>query len=577
MVEALVEYDYDAVNPDELTIKVGDTITGIKIMEGGWWEGEVNGKRGMFPDNFVKVLKEESSRASAAPPPAVNGQTPTEEVVKRENGAHKKKLRAKVTYSYAPQNEDELPLEVDSEVEVTSQPEPGWWEGVVNGKKGMFPSNFVELLPEEEEKPESEAKLIKPRAMPKGPGFGDIFKNMGTPRLKPVVQPPRPAEPASRADSSKSVRPLAVKRNSYKGPSPPASEPPKADTAQDSGGKERAIVEFDYDPKNPDELMLKKGTMITVISKDVGDKGWWKGEKDGKVGVFPDNFVKLLSADQEAKSKGAPPIRPGVGPKAVEAKRSSLKPDERKPPVGAKTAQPGLPKVKSRPAPEPKRKPTPTPDEPNVFGDIKPSANKLSHLTKDRPKVDNKRPPSSHGTVNENLLSDSLYSQRSLDAFWGYPSLQVNKSFAAPSTNLQNDVNAASSVAPEASKLPPWSKDLKSKSLRRPPIVSRENDEQVTDGPVSNVPTKSPLSKSFGGTSHTGGVGAAGSGQDVNDLKNEMKALRTEMANLRNEMASHKKEVKKEVDNLVQELDEEKKVRMSMQVELDRVKRMLKN
>lgn len=72
-----------------------------------------------------------------------------------ENGAHKKKLRAKVTYSYAPQNEDELPLEVDSEVEVTSQPEPGWWEGVVNGKKGMFPSNFVELLPEEEEKPES--------------------------------------------------------------------------------------------------------------------------------------------------------------------------------------------------------------------------------------------------------------------------------------------------------------------------------------------------------------------------------------------------------------------------------------
>ncbi|PIK59139.1 putative SH3 domain-containing kinase-binding protein 1-like [Apostichopus japonicus] len=159
-------------------------------MEGGWWEGEVNGKRGMFPDNFVKVMKEESSRASAAPPPAMtvkhDGGSCQEGPVcfsSLENGAHKKKLRAKVTYSYAPQNEDELPLEVDSEVEVTSQPEPGWWEGVVNGKKGMFPSNFVELLPEEEEKPESEAKLIKPRAMPKGPGFGDIFKNMGTPRL----------------------------------------------------------------------------------------------------------------------------------------------------------------------------------------------------------------------------------------------------------------------------------------------------------------------------------------------------------------------------------------------------------
>lgn len=22
----------------------------------GWWEGELNGKRGVFPDNFVKLL-----------------------------------------------------------------------------------------------------------------------------------------------------------------------------------------------------------------------------------------------------------------------------------------------------------------------------------------------------------------------------------------------------------------------------------------------------------------------------------------------------------------------------------------
>ena len=35
--------------------------------------------------------------------------------------------------------------------------------------------------------------------------------------------------------------------------------------------------------------------MITVITKDCEDKGWWKGELDGKVGVFPDNFVKRVS------------------------------------------------------------------------------------------------------------------------------------------------------------------------------------------------------------------------------------------------------------------------------------------
>ena len=55
--EALVEYDYKAVEIDELTIKKGDIITNIDFKPGGWWEGTLSGtsKRGMFPDNFVKV------------------------------------------------------------------------------------------------------------------------------------------------------------------------------------------------------------------------------------------------------------------------------------------------------------------------------------------------------------------------------------------------------------------------------------------------------------------------------------------------------------------------------------------
>ena len=28
--------------------------------------------------------------------------------------------------------------------------------------------------------------------------------------------------------------------------------------------------------------------------QDVDDSGWWKGELNGTVGVFPDNFVELL-------------------------------------------------------------------------------------------------------------------------------------------------------------------------------------------------------------------------------------------------------------------------------------------
>lgn len=56
-MEVLVEYDYAAQNSDELTIKRGDRIKNVVRKEEGWYEGELGstGRRGVFPDNFVKV------------------------------------------------------------------------------------------------------------------------------------------------------------------------------------------------------------------------------------------------------------------------------------------------------------------------------------------------------------------------------------------------------------------------------------------------------------------------------------------------------------------------------------------
>jgi hypothetical protein len=34
---------------------VGDVITNVERLEGGWWRGRLRGEVGMFPDNFVKV------------------------------------------------------------------------------------------------------------------------------------------------------------------------------------------------------------------------------------------------------------------------------------------------------------------------------------------------------------------------------------------------------------------------------------------------------------------------------------------------------------------------------------------
>ena len=51
----MVEHEYVAAEKDELTIKPGDVITNVIKLDGGWWEGDLNGKHGVFPENFVKV------------------------------------------------------------------------------------------------------------------------------------------------------------------------------------------------------------------------------------------------------------------------------------------------------------------------------------------------------------------------------------------------------------------------------------------------------------------------------------------------------------------------------------------
>jgi len=127
-IECVVEYEYTADLSDELTLRVGDVITKVERMEGGWWKGSLRGVTGMFPDNFVKVLPGNMSGS-----PARGG----------EAGTMKK--RARVLFSYAAAHDDELSLEVDEEIDLLSEVEDGWWKGRLKGRVGVFPSNFVEL------------------------------------------------------------------------------------------------------------------------------------------------------------------------------------------------------------------------------------------------------------------------------------------------------------------------------------------------------------------------------------------------------------------------------------------------
>ena len=58
---AKVTFPYEAQHSDELELKEGDIVTIIDKEAGdsGWWLGEVDGRKGVFPDNFVTMLPPE--------------------------------------------------------------------------------------------------------------------------------------------------------------------------------------------------------------------------------------------------------------------------------------------------------------------------------------------------------------------------------------------------------------------------------------------------------------------------------------------------------------------------------------
>lgn len=56
---------------------------------------------------------------------------------------------------------------------------------------------------------------------------------------------------------------------------------------------------YDYEGTSEEELSFVEGTIIRILRKDENgiDDGFWEGEVNGRVGVFPSLVVEELSAN----------------------------------------------------------------------------------------------------------------------------------------------------------------------------------------------------------------------------------------------------------------------------------------
>ena len=129
MEKVTATHDYSTDEGDELSFKEGAIIYVLKKLNGGWWEGVMNGITGLFPGSFVEKITEEGYVPSWVP----------------------KKYVEKVTaiYDYNADEDDELSFTEGTIIYVLKKLDGGWWEGVMDGITGLFPGSFVKKVTDE--------------------------------------------------------------------------------------------------------------------------------------------------------------------------------------------------------------------------------------------------------------------------------------------------------------------------------------------------------------------------------------------------------------------------------------------
>lgn len=85
---------------------------------------------------------------------------------------------------------------------------------------------------------------------------------------------------------------------------------------------------YDYEARGEDELSLRRGQLVEVLSQDAavsGDEGWWAGQVQRRLGIFPANYVAPCRPTAcPALPPSGPPPRPG-SPVHVDFERLELK------------------------------------------------------------------------------------------------------------------------------------------------------------------------------------------------------------------------------------------------------------
>ncbi|XP_069467619.1 dynamin-binding protein isoform X2 [Ambystoma mexicanum] len=141
--------------PEELDFREGDVITITAVPEPGWFEGELDGRRGIFPEGFVELLAplrmgesqtqpENRDRYHEVSVPETTSYISEEEEDGKEE-EHAMGTYGIALYQFQALESKELDFDVGDRIKIINTLEDGWLEGELHGRRGVFPYRFVKI------------------------------------------------------------------------------------------------------------------------------------------------------------------------------------------------------------------------------------------------------------------------------------------------------------------------------------------------------------------------------------------------------------------------------------------------
>lgn len=178
---------------EELDFREGDLIMITGLPEPGWFQGELEGRRGIFPEGFVELIaplrspqepvdcqylnndpqqiyKDAYDEGEGAEEEGMedgevfHGEKQQNEVLVQEEHEDEDGVYGVALYEFRAMEPGELDFDVGDRIRIVNTLEDGWLEGELRGQRGIFPHRFVKIEVNEE-KNADEVSVVGPEAV----------------------------------------------------------------------------------------------------------------------------------------------------------------------------------------------------------------------------------------------------------------------------------------------------------------------------------------------------------------------------------------------------------------------------